>query len=842
MTTTDTGASALFIPSPVLALNAAGPSVIPDRPSAGDTLARAFLAIIRREQGLPPLAASASLANGAAGNASDASAQDYDALIQDLLRVSQDDTAMSGRMLRPELALATILTARAIATDLTFLREVKGAAPAATITTGDDDWNDHVGTVVTSCVIGSHRVTLHAATSYVRGDKPAAMVLIRDEEDRKTSGSDKDVTHAISNKLILIGIAPNPQRDLSKSMNRVATWRFVLPPIDASAVALMIEAVTGRPPSRAIRPDLVRLVDITDLGLVFRPGMHADEALGRLETLLAQKTQHDGSGPSLEELAGYAEAKEWGLALVADLDAWKAGAIGWDDIDGRGLLLSGPPGVGKTSFAKALAKSARVPLVATSVAQWNATEHLGSTLKAVRKCFAEARKRAPCILLIDELDGISDRARLSGDYVEYWAQIVNCLLEELAGVEGREGVIVIGCSNHPDRIDPAVRRAGRLDRQIGIKRPEAGDLALIFRHHLGADILPSVDLMPVAVRAEGKSGADVEAFCRRAKAAARRAKRNLTLDDLMAEVRAADLDRTGRTLLSPERRRAIAVHEAGHAVMMHHVGDGVAWLNLTERGGMTASVETFELRGETDVKMLLLTLLAGHAAETVIFGNREIAEISLTSDLARATAVATQYELQSGKGVAGLVQYAALHSVEMPVGSPLHQAVNARLEAAMADAVAILSIRKPAIEALAAALDRDGFVSGATAVAIMDAHTICHVDHPGANAFALMASADHDCIVPEHLGHRHGLQARTTGDRDIRPTGTGPRNQGSPIIVCAIIAMAPEFNQNLITAGYASDRESLNQRPSDFKPDLGINGRMNHPHSARFDTALVFEI
>ncbi len=96
-------------------------------------------------------------------------------------------------------------------------------------------------------------------------------------------------------------------------------------------------------------------------------------------------------------------------------------------------------GVGKTSFAKALAKSARVPLVATSVAEWNASDYLSGTLQAIRKIFAQAKSRAPCILFIDELDGISDRSEIRGEHVQYWTQVVNLFLELLAGVDERPG-------------------------------------------------------------------------------------------------------------------------------------------------------------------------------------------------------------------------------------------------------------------------------------------------------------------------------------------------------------------------------------------------------------------
>src|SRR5262249_47484740 len=155
----------------------------------------------------------------------------------------------------------------------------------------------------------------------------------------------------------------------------------------------------------------------------------------------------------------------------------------------------------------------------------------GATLQSMRTAFSQARRLAPCILFIDEIDGISDRARLSGNSVEYWSQIVNSLLELLAGVEERPGVVVIGVTNHPDKIDAAVRRAGRLDRTIEIEKPSVEDLAAIIRFHLGRD-LAAAELMPAALVARGGTGADVEAWVRRARSAARRQRRPLELADL----------------------------------------------------------------------------------------------------------------------------------------------------------------------------------------------------------------------------------------------------------------------------------------------------------------------
>lgn len=134
---------------------------------------------------------------------------------------------------------------------------------------------------------------------------------------------------------------------------------------------------------------------------------------------------------------------------------------------------------------RALAKSAGVPLIATSVADWNAASNLSGTLQAIRNVFGQAKRSAPAILFIDELDGISNRATLTGEYVEYWSQIVNLLLECLAGIEDREGVVVLAATNHPQKIDAAILRAGCLGHHIALEKPDLVALAMIFRFHLG---------------------------------------------------------------------------------------------------------------------------------------------------------------------------------------------------------------------------------------------------------------------------------------------------------------------------------------------------------------------
>lgn len=190
----------------------------------------------------------------------------------------------------------------------------------------------------------------------------------------------------------------------------------------------------------------------------------------------------------VENLSGYGDAKQWALDLKLDLSSWQQGQVDWSDLSSR-LLLSGPPGTGKTTFAKALCNTLQVPLVATSVARWLETSHLGDVLAAMATTFEHANQAAPCILFIDEIDNIGNRGGGSErHYDDYWSTLVNRMLELLDGASKTEGVIVVGATNNPEKIDAALLRSGRLEKHIMIPPPDTEALIGIIAHHLGSDL------------------------------------------------------------------------------------------------------------------------------------------------------------------------------------------------------------------------------------------------------------------------------------------------------------------------------------------------------------------
>ncbi|MGO4482469.1 ATP-binding protein [Rhizobium pisi] len=336
-------------------------------------------------------------------------------------------------------------------------------------------------------------------------------------------------------------ICPN-REDIPRNLRLALDWIVDIEPVRPGDLKAACGEILDMKVSYGQAKRLLKY-PIKDLVIALRPWRPVDETLRRLRREARAEAIADPepvkraelrATPRLEDMHGYGPAKEWGLQLAKDLADWRAGILSWDDVD-RGLLLSGPPGVGKTIFAQALAKTCGVTFVASSLGQWQAKGHLGDLLKLRRSDFARAKADAPSIMFVDELDSFGDRESFDHDNKSYSTQVVNAFLECLDGAGGREGVVVIGATNNPSDIDPAIRRAGRLDKHVAIPLPDANDRIAIIESLIG-EVPFTYDRAALAMQTRGMTGADLAKLVRDAKRAARLRREPLNLSDLTANL------------------------------------------------------------------------------------------------------------------------------------------------------------------------------------------------------------------------------------------------------------------------------------------------------------------
>jgi len=345
----------------------------------------------------------------------------------------------------------------------------------------------------------------------------------------------------------------------------------------------------------------------------------------------------------------------------------------------RGVLMIGPPGTGKTLIARAVAGEAEVPFF--SVAGSSFVElFVGVGAARVRDLFTEARKRAPVIIFIDELDAIGQRRAGSGAVVanDEREQTLNQLLTEMDGFDPTEGIVVLAATNRPEVLDPALLRPGRFDRQITIPLPNLTEREAILKVHCRDKKLdPDVNLQVVARGTPGFSGADLANLVNEAAINAVRDGREV--------ITAADFDtardriilgrREGSNVLLPEEKQAVAVHEAGHALVaaLSPRADPVAKVTILPAGqalGVTQQLPLVErhLYSEDYLTQTLAVRLGGRAAELVEFGQ---GSTGAANDLASATDLATKMVREFGLSPAiGPVGYPEGGSVFLGGGGP----------------------------------------------------------------------------------------------------------------------------------------------------------------------------
>lgn len=439
---------------------------------------------------------------------------------------------------------------------------------------------------------------------------------------------------------------------------------------------------------------------------------------------------------TFHDVAGVEEAKQELVEVVDFLKTPKR----FTDLGAKipkGLLLVGPPGTGKTLLAKAVAGEAGVPFFSISGSEF-VELFVGVGSSRVRDLFEQAKKQAPCIVFIDELDAIG-KSRSSGGFYggnDEREQTLNQLLTEMDGFNaGETTVIVLAATNRPETLDPALLRPGRFDRQVLVDRPDLkGREAILNIHAQDVKLSDSVDLKVIATRTPGFSGADLANLVNEAALlAARRNHSKVEQEDFSEAIErvVAGLEKKSR-VLNDKEKEIVAYHEVGHALVGATMPgtDRVEKISIVPRGmaalGYTLQLPTEDrfLRDEAELKGQIATLLGGRAAEELIFGS---VTTGASNDLQRATDMAEQMVTTYGMSkVLGPLAYErgqknaflenGMPNARRPLSEQTAQAIDeevkALVEAGHQKALRILTENRDLLETLATQLLEEEVIEG----------------------------------------------------------------------------------------------------------------------------------
>jgi cell division protease FtsH len=488
-------------------------------------------------------------------------------------------------------------------------------------------------------------------------------------------------------------------------------------------------------------PSLIWLLLI--VGLFVWTGRQAQRSLqgiGGFGRSRAKVIEAERPATRFADVAGYEGVKQE-ISEVVDFlrDPQRytaAGATG-----PRGVIMVGPPGTGKTLIARAVAGEAQVPFLSMTGSAF-VELFVGVGASRVRDLFAEARRRAPSIIFIDEIDAIGGRrggAIVGGN--DEREQTLNQLLSEMDGFDQTTGLVVIAATNRPESLDPALLRPGRFDRQVIVPLPNQTERAAILAvHAVGKKLAPDVDLTITARGTPGFSGADLANLVNEAAInAVRDGRTTITALDLDA---ARDRVLLGRrepsNVLLPEEKQSVAVHESGHALVaaLCENADPVAKVTILPAGmalGVTHQLPEAErhLYSEGYLTDLLAVRLGGRAAELVVFGH---GSTGASNDLSEATQLAIRMVREFGLSPAlGPVGY----STESPryLGGPIEdglrrpyseetqrivdEEVSRLLREAEQRAVGLLREHRDALDWLAAKLIEQETVDGSVVLEVL---------------------------------------------------------------------------------------------------------------------------
>jgi cell division protease FtsH len=422
------------------------------------------------------------------------------------------------------------------------------------------------------------------------------------------------------------------------------------------------------------------------------------------------------SAASFEDVAGVEEAKEE-LQEVVDFLRHPRRFERLGARVPKGILLYGPPGTGKTLLAKAVAHESGAAFYSQSASSF-VEMFAGLGASRIRKLFATARKHAPAIVFIDELDAVG-AARTGHGLNREQDQTLNQLLVELDGFNARDQVVVMGASNRLQDLDPALLRPGRFDRQVLVGPPDvAGREAILRVHTRGKPLAADVDLALIARQTAGLTGADLANIANEAAIfAGRKERQYIHMADFDGAMERVVAGLQQRRVVTEKEKRILAYHEAGHAVMSHLMGDmmPVQKATIVSRGqalGYTLNLPSEDRYMHTKEELIdmMKILLAGRAAEQVVFGrvtNGAANDLERVTELARAMV----FEYGMSEGAASRTMRADNYALSEET-KRLRDSEQARLtDTAYEEALRLLEKHRAALDRVAhALLDKETLV------------------------------------------------------------------------------------------------------------------------------------
>ncbi|MCJ2105395.1 AAA family ATPase [Methylobacterium sp. E-041] len=489
----------------------------------------------------------------------------------------------------------------------------------------------------------------HALTSF----RAWTEVLKRDGSkkvsDKGSVGNDF-VAGALAAGRSVLGVSTAPDRYLPAALMTAADLRVDIGAPNARAIRATIRLVTGRR-GGPIPVDIIRGLSFDEITACLRKGSTSRDCIRRLKAASASKRSACSDladVPLVEDTWGYGPAGDHARALVEAVKAHRLGAP-WPAAGTR-FVLAGPPGTGKTSLARSIAKSLGVGITATSVSSWFAQTggYLNDICRKVDEIFLEA-SQAGGVLLIDEIDSLPNRETCDSRHREYWVNVVSHILTTLDGAVSSPAskLIIIGATNFPERLDPALTRPGRLDRIVRIDLPDEVAIQGILRQHLAGD-LDDQDLAPIAAIGAGATGADIAGWASGARMVAAAAKRPMTMMDLLARIVPPETR-------SPAEQLSVARHEASHAVALELKGAAdVTTVSIVAKGefaGRTSSrLNDTSKMSPSELDDLIVCILAGRAADQHFGAVTSGSAGGSRSDLAHATALVAGKHASWGLG------------------------------------------------------------------------------------------------------------------------------------------------------------------------------------------------